>query len=305
MRQLIKAQTRRGVQLDGVLFSTGGEQSVVIAITGIHGNFFSNPMYYTLGDTLSENGIAFIYAQTNDAFNRMEALNTKTGHTEIIGSYNECFDDICDDISAYVGAAAKAGYRHIFLAGHSLGANKVIHYLANARETPVEHYILVSPANMEFMLANVTQQERAIIRDYVEYGRGGEMLPFPFMGWAPMLAVTAWQWLCKNPLDNVHSDPKGGFSEVGRIRQSGALIIGTYDRFSYGEPRAFIELINAHTQAPEKNEVIFVEGTGHIYSQREQVLADIVLRLARKWQAEGSPRRGKPAARTPPGHPWG
>ena len=147
MRKLIKAQTRRGVQLDGVLFSTGGEQSVVIAITVIHGNFYSNPMYYNIGDTLSENGIAFVYAQTNDAFNRLETLNTKTGGTEIIGSYNECFDDICDDISAYVGAAKQAGYRHIFLAGHSLGANKVIHYLANAKETPVEHYILVSPVN--------------------------------------------------------------------------------------------------------------------------------------------------------------
>ncbi|MDE6734459.1 MAG: hypothetical protein K2J64_03220 [Desulfovibrio sp.] len=90
MRKLIKAQTRRGVQLDGVLFSKGGEQSVVIAITGIHGNFYSNPMYYNIGDTLSDNGIAFVYTQTNDAFNKMETFNTKTGDTEIIGSYNEC-----------------------------------------------------------------------------------------------------------------------------------------------------------------------------------------------------------------------
>lgn len=286
MRKLIRAQTRRGVQLDGVVFARGGEETALIAITGIHGNFSSNPMYYTIGDTLSDNGVAFIYAQTNDAFNRMETVNIRTGGTEVIGSYNECFDDICDDISAYVRAAQRAGYRNILLAGHSLGANKVIHYLANAKETPVSHYILVSPANMKFMLANVTPEEREIIRAYVDAGRGGELLPFPFMGWAPMLAATAWQWLWKNPLDNVHSEPDGDFSEIARIRQTGALIIGTYDRFSFGEPRAFIELINAHTRHPEKNEVIFVEGTGHIYSQREQVLADILLRLARKWQAE-------------------
>ena len=151
------------------------------------------------------------------------------------------------------------------------------------------HYILVSPANMKFMLANVTPGERGIIKAYVQGVRGGELLPFPFMGWAPMLAGTAWQWLWKNPLDNVHSDPGGDFSEVARNKQSGAFIIGTYDRLSYGEPRAFIELINAHTRAPEKNEAIFVEGTGHIYSEREQVLADIVLRPALKWQAGGRP----------------
>ena len=287
MRKLIKAQTRRGVQLDGVVFANGGEATVLIAITGIHGNFYSNPMYYPIGDTLSDNGVAFIYAQTNDAFNRMETVNTQTGGMEVIVSYNECFDDICDDISAYVRAALQAGYRNILLAGHSLGANKVIHYLANAKESPVAHYILVSPANMKFMLANVTPEERDIIRADVDAGRGDELLPFPFMGRAPMLAATAWQWLWKNPLDNAHSDADGDFSEIARIKQTGAFIIGTYDRFSFGEPRAFIELLNAHTRHPEKNEVIFVEGTGHIYSQREQALADILLRLARKWQAEG------------------
>ena len=165
----------------------------------------------------------------------------------------------------------------------------------------MEHYILVSPANMKYMLANVTKEERAIIRAYVENGRGGGMLPFPFMGWAPMLAATAWQWLFKNPLDNVHSDGEGDFSEVARIRQSGALVIGTCDRFSFGEPRAFIELINARTRHPEKNEVIFVEGTGPVYSQREQVLADIVLRLARHWQAEAQRAPGErlPRAEAP------
>ena len=83
-------------------------------------------------------------------------------------------------------------------------------------------------------------------------------------------------------MDNVHSDAGGDFSEVERIRQSGALIIGTYDRFSYGEPKAFIELINSHMQRKTENEVIFVEGTGHVYTKREQMLANIILNLVKK-----------------------
>ncbi|MBD5356818.1 MAG: alpha/beta hydrolase [Bacteroides sp.] len=285
MRRLIQPQTRRGVLLDGVLFDKGGESTVVIAITGIHGNFYSNPMYYNIGDTLSANGIAFIYAQTNDAFSKMETLNAKTGKKELIGSFNECFDDICDDINAYVSYAESKGYSNIILAGHSLGANKVIHYLANAPQSPVSHFILVSPANMKYMLENVTDEERQIIRYFIDNGMEEKMLPFPFMGWAPMIARTAWQWLWRNPLDNVHSDPNGDFSEVERIWQTGALIIGTYDRFSYGEPKAFIELINSHTIHKDENEVIFVEGTGHVYTKREQMLAEIILRLVNKWKA--------------------
>ena len=57
--------TRRGTVLNGVLFDTQGADTVVIAITGIHGNFYSNPFYYNIGDTLNADGIDFLYAQTN------------------------------------------------------------------------------------------------------------------------------------------------------------------------------------------------------------------------------------------------
>ena len=77
-----------GTVLDGVLFSagqdaahggTGRADTVLIAITGIHGNFYSNPFYYNIGETLSAGGMDFIYAQTNDAFGQIETYNANTG----------------------------------------------------------------------------------------------------------------------------------------------------------------------------------------------------------------------------------
>ena len=64
--------TRRGSVLNGVLFRNDDVKAdtVMIAITGIHGNFYSNPFYYDFGETLNAAGIDFIYAQTNDAFNK-------------------------------------------------------------------------------------------------------------------------------------------------------------------------------------------------------------------------------------------
>ena len=58
--------TKRGVVLNGVLFHEGGPaDTIVVNITGIHGNFYSNPFYYNIGDTLNTGGIDFLYAQTN------------------------------------------------------------------------------------------------------------------------------------------------------------------------------------------------------------------------------------------------
>lgn len=123
--------TKRGVVLNGVLFRQQEKRAadtVMIAITGIHGNFYSNPFYYNIGDTLNEGGFDFIYAQTNDAFGQIRTLNVHTQKEEIIGSWNERFSYTDEDIDAYLSFAKREGYQHIILAGHSLGANKVIYY---------------------------------------------------------------------------------------------------------------------------------------------------------------------------------
>lgn len=61
----LEIPTHSGTILHGALFASASKSdTVVIAITGIHGNFYSNPFYYNIGETLSAKGIDFIYAQT-------------------------------------------------------------------------------------------------------------------------------------------------------------------------------------------------------------------------------------------------
>lgn len=69
----LEIETKRGSVLDGVLFcETKNADSVLIAITGIHGNFFSNPFYYNFVHTLNKGNIDFIYAQTCEPLERMK-----------------------------------------------------------------------------------------------------------------------------------------------------------------------------------------------------------------------------------------
>ena len=114
-------ETKRGSILDGVLFcQTKNPDTVLIAITGIHGNFFSNPFYYNFGETLNKGNIDFIYAQTCDALGREKKINKKTGKEEYIGSWNEDFKNTDEDVEAYINYAEKNNYKNIYLAGHSL-----------------------------------------------------------------------------------------------------------------------------------------------------------------------------------------
>ncbi|AXQ77881.1 DUF1749 domain-containing protein [Streptococcus chenjunshii] len=285
--QALKAATQRGVLLDGVAFlSERPSDTVLIAVTGIHGNFYSNPFYVTIGKTLAEAGIDFVYAQTNDAFNEIETKNQVTGQTEIIGSWNEDFADTDDDIEAYLNWAQSKGYQNIYLAGHSLGANKVIYYLSRHSETVVKQFILLSPANLTHLTSQVTEQEKALVQQFLAEGRGREKLPFPLLGWIPCTADTAYGWLFDNILNNVHVEKDGDFSQIEAIKHRGALLIGTYDRFTYGNPAWFLENINQHFQRPQDNELIFIEKTGHTYQQKEQTVADRIKELISKWRKE-------------------
>lgn len=215
--QDIHIQTQRGVLLDGTLFESTVADTLLIAITGIHGNFYSNPFYYTIGNTLAGVGTDFLYAQTCDAFDTIRTLNARTGRKELIGSWNERFADAEEDVAAYVDYACRQGYRHIYLAGHSLGANKVIYYLSRTPDPRVERFLLLSPANLDYMTSGVTAQERDYVRRAMEAGHGAEMLPFPLMGWVECQVATAYDWLLSGILNNVHTHPDGDFSQLERI----------------------------------------------------------------------------------------
>jgi len=275
--QNLNVETRRGTVLNGVLFPAKNSDTVVIAITGIHGNFYSNPFYYNIGNKLSDNGIDFIYAQTNDAFGEIETFNAKTGEKELIGSWNERFSYTDEDIDAYIDYAAK-NYRHVILAGHSLGANKVIYYLSTHHDKKrVEKFIFMSPANLAYMMSNVSDGEKNFIEKIVRYGHGEKILPFAFMGWVVCTANTAHDWL-SGILDNTNN-----FSQLEQINHSGALIIGTFDNFTEGDPSKFLRTINSHMPTAADNKLIFIERTGHTYQQKHDEIAKIILNLATEW----------------------
>ena len=278
--------TKRGVVLNGGLFRPQRERTadtVMIAITGIHGNFYSNPFYYNIGDTLNGGGIDFIYAQTNDAFGQIRTRNIHTGREELIGSWNERFSYTDEDIDAYLTFAQQEGYRHIILAGHSLGANKVIYYLSRHHDARVEHFFLLSPANLTYMMSGVTEREKQLIRTQVERGDGDKMLPFPFMGWVECIANTAWDWRFSDLLNNVHTTKDGDFSQAEKVTHTGALLVGTYDNFTDGDPSEFLRNLNAHMPTAEQNRLIFIEKTGHTYQMKNQEVADDILRQLQEW----------------------
>ena len=110
------------------------------------------------------------------------------------------------------------------------------------------------------------------------------MLPFPFMGWVDCIANTAYDWQFSGLLNNVHTAKDGDFSQAEKITHTGALLVGTYDNFTDGDPSEFLRNLNSHMPAATKNDLIFIEKTGHTYQMKQQEVADKILKQLQKYR---------------------
>ena len=134
------------------------------------------------------------------------------------------------------------------------------------------------------MMSGVKDWEKKIIKTQIERRKGDKMLPFYFMGWVECIANTAYDWQFSGLLNNVHTAKDGDFSQAEKITHTGALLVGTYDNFTDGDPSEFLRNLNAHMPTAEQNKLIFIEKTGHTYQMKNQEVADEILRQLQEWR---------------------
>src|SRR5437773_11485874 len=95
------------------------------------GVLLGQPLIRELSTRLNAAGIG--YFKFN---NRGHDVVTGRGR-HLAGAAFERFGQSVEDIRAMIGFAATCGYRRVILAGHSTGANKVLHYAARTRDRRV------------------------------------------------------------------------------------------------------------------------------------------------------------------------
>src|SRR5499426_326135 len=140
---LVRIATRDGVWLDGVVAEPRGRRrTAVVWVHGL-GSVFSSgqPLTRELSARLNSAGIALFKLN-----NRGHDVVAGRGR-RLAGAAFERFGHSAEDIRAMISFARRCGYRRVVLAGHSTGANKVLHYAARARDRRVAGIILAGPVS--------------------------------------------------------------------------------------------------------------------------------------------------------------
>lgn len=283
--KIIKVETKRGLELKGAMFGVDYADTVVVMLTGICSNVFQNELLYKTGELLQGNGIACIIAHAHDSFSCFAYSDLSVGKQKHAGVFNDDFDMVYEDVESYVLYAKKLGFKNIILAGHSLGSNKIINYLGNTSDNFIDYFIISSPVDLMHWWDVMPNIDKcfAMAKEWVENGRGNEILPFLFGGFSPMCASTVLGFYNADNLKNCPViSKKGETDSLYSIKPFGSFIIGSKDSVTGDSPKGFMETLNSWTKLPERNQVIEVQGASHIFYNMHDVYAQTVLDCIQK-----------------------
>ena len=277
---IIKVNTKRGLELKGAIFAPSQTDTVLVMLTGICSNIFQNELLYSTGKLLEENGIATIIAHAHDSFSCFAYSDLSTGKQKHTGVFNDDFNMVYEDVDSYVKYAKELGFKNIILAGHSLGSNKIIHYLGNTNNNFVDYFIVSSPIDIMHWWSVMPNMDKcfAMAKDWVDKGHGDDILPFLFGGFSPMTANTVLGFYNADNLKNCPVlSKKGETDSLYNIKPNGSFIIGSKDSVVGESPKRFMETLNSLTKYPQKNQVIEVIGASHIFYGMHDVYARTIV----------------------------
>src|SRR5262245_42567302 len=140
---LATLQTRDGFSLDGIMAEPARARAdALIWIHGLGSTFTSGqPLIEELAARVGAAGLAYFKFNT-----RGHDVVARRG-PRLAGAAFERFRDCVEDIRAMIAFARRRGVRRVVLAGHSTGANKVLHYAARTRDRRVSGIILLGPVS--------------------------------------------------------------------------------------------------------------------------------------------------------------
>lgn len=145
--KIIQIITPKRITLDGLWFGHENPETVLIFIHGLGGNIFSTGQRLLTPLVNNKTAILFFNNRGHDGITRIKKIDKrkKSGTTSILGGMmHEVFTDSVDDIQGAVTLAKKAHAKHIFLVGHSTGAQKSVYY-ASKNQKDISGLILLSP----------------------------------------------------------------------------------------------------------------------------------------------------------------
>lgn len=271
-----------------------GEETCIISIHGMSGNFIENYFAHVLGETLANQKYGFIYGHnrgynhTNDIAQKPKDDTTNGWKYHRIGVTYELFEDSPKDISAWIQKARDLGYKRIILLGHSLGCNKVIYYLSKNKPVDIVGVILASPPDLNGLveLKKYQPNNKALLEEATRLMKDRKprtLLSNPIWDWYTLSAQTYLSFFRQgSPADNlpVLRNPVK-FEQLAVVTQPILCLMGEHDDIEINTLEKDISVIKSKATSSKDFQSEIINGANHCYENKENQFSKSILSWVR------------------------
>jgi pimeloyl-ACP methyl ester carboxylesterase len=277
---LARLRTRDGIWLDGLMAEPRRRRrAALIWVHGL-GSVFSSaqPLIAELSTRLNAAGIG--YFKFNNRGHGVVAGRGK----QLAGAAYERFEQSVEDIRAMIAFARTRGYRRIVLAGHSTGANKVLHYAARARDRRVGGLILLGPvsdvAAEAKRLGSRELRRRVAAAQRIARRDPRALVPRAWGFWSARRYISLYR---PGEVEDVfpYSRPNARWTALRSVRVPIAAVIGSRDEYLDRPAREVIEAFRRNAVRARSFTGSLVPGANHGFQKRERELAELIVRWIR------------------------
>jgi pimeloyl-ACP methyl ester carboxylesterase len=280
---LVSVRTRDGVVLDGVAAGPPGRRhTALIWVHGLGSTFSSGqPLIHALSKGLNAAGIGYLKLN-----NRGHGLVARGGK-RIAGAAFERFEESVADIRAMVALARRSGYRRVILAGHSTGANKVLHYAARVHDPRLAGLILLGPisdiAGERKRVGRRELERRVATAERIARRDPEALVPRRFGFWSARRFISLYR---PGEAEDVfpYDRPDAGWTALRRVRVPVAVIVGSRDEYLDRRPTALIAAFERNATRTRSFTGAVITGAPHGFRGHERAVARAIVRWARRVQ---------------------
>jgi pimeloyl-ACP methyl ester carboxylesterase len=274
---LVRAHTRDGLWLDGFLCEPRRRRRDValIWVHGLGSAFASGqPLIRELASRLNAAGLAYLKLNTrgHDSVTR--------GGGRLVGAAFERFGDCVKDIRAMIALARQAGYERVLLAGHSTGANKVLHYAARVRDRRVRGLILLGPvadAAAEAKRVGIRELRRRVaVAARIARRDPDALVPRAFGFWSARRYLSLYR---PGGIEDVfpYYRPDGRWTALRRVRLPIAAILGSRDEYLDRSASEVLEAFARNATRSRSFTGIVIPDGNHAFQACEPALARAIV----------------------------
>lgn len=290
---LVRIRTRDGVWLDGVIAEPRRRRKAALVwVHGLGSSFSSGqPLIRALSSRLNAAGIAYLKLNT-----RGHDTVARGRGRRLAGAAFERFGESVEDIRAMVALARRAGHDRVILAGHSTGANKVLHYAARGFDRRVRGLMLLGPiSDVAGEMKRVGRRElrrRVAMAERIARRDPDTLVPRAFGFRSARRYLSLYR---PGGAEDVfpYYRPGARWPALRRVRLPVAAVVGGRDEYLDRSAAALIEAFARNATGSRSFTGIVVPGARHGFQDHEDALARAIVRWVES-RCLANRRAGKP-----------